>query len=255
MTEPAFELTEVHFAYAGQEVLAEVTLSMEAGEFAAIVGPNGGGKTTLLKLLLGLLEPARGTVRVLGQSPKRARPRVGYMPQHSREDLRFPVSVRDVVLMGLASRSRWFGPYRRPDRRAAEAALLDVALADLADRSFADLSGGQRQRVLIARAIVGEPDLLLLDEPTSNLDPRVEGELNNLLERLNERMTVVVVSHDVGFAAGHVGKVLCVNRHARIHPTAEITPELIEDLYGPGVRHIRHEHDCIERKCSPEDHA
>lgn len=254
MTAPAFELEGVRFAYPGREVLNGVTLSLPAGSFAAVVGPNGGGKTTLLKLLLGLITPDAGTVRVLGGSARQVRSRVGYMPQHSREDLRFPVSVRDVVLMGLAGRSRWFGPYRRAEREAAGEALQAVGVGDLAGRSFAGLSGGQRQRVLIARAIASRPELLLLDEPTSNLDPRVEGELNDLLGRLNERMTVVVVSHDIGFAAGQVRTVLCVNRTARVHPTSELTPELLEDLYGPGVRHINHEHDCVERQCPPGEH-
>lgn len=238
------EMSGVWFAYNGQPVLRDVTLHIEAGERAYVVGPNGGGKTTLLKLILGLIQPQQGTVRVLGVSPRQARPRVGYTPQVSLFDPRFPVSVTDVVLTGSLGRTRRIGPFGRSDRAKAMRALEEVGLTDMAKQPFSDLSGGQRQRVLIARALVCEPELLLLDEPTANLDVGVEAELHELLDRLDGRMSVVTVSHDVGFVSTTVGKVVCVQQSVQVHPTADLTGELMRDLYGRDIRLIRHDHDC-----------
>jgi len=230
-----------------------------------IVGPNGGGKTTLVKLILGLLTPQRGEVRLFGQSPCRARRRVGYMPQHVQHDAQFPVTVMDIVLMGRLGQSGVAQPPsavqtgghsrgrlchilqgllgwpKRADRRAALDALRQVGLDDFGRRPFASLSGGQRQRVLIARALSGNPDLLLLDEPTSNVDSLVEARLLDLLRELNRRMTIVMVSHDLGFVSGFVESVICVNRRVVVHPTAEITGAVIRDVYGGEVRMVRHD--------------
>lgn len=213
-----------------------------------MVGPNGGGKTTLLKLMLALLRPDRGRVRILGRAPTEARPLVGYTPQHARFDPKFPVSVMDVVLMGRLGRARRVGPHRRADRAAAERALAEVGLADLRRRAFGELSGGQQQRTLIARSLVSDPELLLLDEPTASLDVAVGREFHDLLVRLGERLTVVIVSHDVGFVSDVVGKVVCVKGIVAVHPTAALTGEVMRDLYGLDVRLIRHDHDCL-REC------
>jgi len=246
MTDPVIRLEGVWFAFNGQTVLEAVDLSVGEREFVSLVGPNGGGKTTLLKLILGLLEPTAGRVRVFGLPPREARARVGYMPQHAHVDPRFPVSVMDVVLMGRLSAGPTVGPFRRRDRQAAREALRLVELQDLARRPFADLSGGQRQRALIARALVGDPRLLLLDEPTANLDAHMEGELYDLLRRLNERLAIVVVSHDLGFVSQFVHSVVCVKRHVVVHPTSDVTGEVIRALYGGDVRLVRHDHRCAE---------
>jgi len=245
---PAIEIQDLWYSYTGPPVLREVTLRIERRELVCVVGPNGGGKTTLVKLMLALLRPDRGTIRILGRSPENARARVGYMPQHARFDPRFPVSVMDVVLMGRLSPASALGPHRRADKQAAADALGEVGLADLRNRSFNELSGGQRQRVLIARSLVSDPELLLLDEPTANLDVAVEREFHELLRRLAERLTVVLVSHDVGFVSEVVGKVVCVNGTVAVHPTASLTGDLMRDLYGLDVRLIRHDHDCL-RAC------
>jgi len=250
MTENAIEIDDLWFSYNSQPVLEAVNLRIARGEMASLVGPNGGGKTTLLKLMLGLLAPDRGEVRIFGQSPQDVRPPVGYMPQHASFDPKFPVNVTDVVLMGRLGRSASLGPYGRADRQAAAAALEEVRLADLAGRPFSELSGGQRQRVLIARALVSQPELLLMDEPTASLDVGVEQEFHALLRGLGRRLTVVVVSHDIGFVSEIVGKVVCVRRTVAVHPTAELTGELIRDLYGQDVRLVRHDHDCL-RQCPP----
>jgi zinc transport system ATP-binding protein len=243
--EPVIEIEDLWFAYDRQAVLREVNLRIEPGERVCMVGPNGGGKTTLLKLMLGLLAPDRGRVRVFGASPARARRRIGYTPQHAQFDPSFPVSVLDVVLMGRLGQARRVGPFGRGDRRIAAECLSEVGLDSLRNRGFSQLSGGQRQRVLIARALAGEPRLLLLDEPTANLDAGVEQEFHGLLDRLARRLTVVVVSHDIGFVAQTAGKVVCVQGTVAVHPTTELTGELMRDLYGQEIRMIRHDHDCL----------
>lgn len=243
---PVVEIEEVSFGYDGVPVLEDVNLKLWPRDFVSLVGPNGGGKTTLLKLMLGLLKPDRGRVHVFGKSPSRVRARIGYVPQHFQFDPLFPVGVMDVVLMGRFGRGRGIGPFRRADRDAAARALAEVGLAELADRPFHALSGGQRQRVLIARALGGDPDLLLLDEPTANVDVQVESELLDLLTELNRRMTLAIVTHDVGFVSSRVNRVVCVNRQVVVHPTSEMTGDAICNLYGTDVRMVRHDHRCAE---------
>ncbi len=238
----------VAFSYDGAPVLDTVDFDVYEGEFACMVGPNGGGKTTLLKLVVGVLTPDKGRVRVLGKAPRTVHHHVGYTPQYVQFDPAFPISVLEVVLMGRLDH-HWFGRYSRSDRAAAMTALEEVDLDDAAHRNFADLSGGQRQRVLIARAVVCHPKLLVLDEPTANVDTAVGARLLDLLHKLNERMTILMVSHDLRFVSGHVNKVLCVNRQVVSHPTSEITSEILQEVYGVDIRLIRHDSDA-----QPQEH-
>ena len=237
------EIKGVDFAYNGRPVLAGVDLSIEQGEFLALVGPNGGGKTTLLKLMLGLVAPQKGTVRVFGLPPVKARARIGYLPQHAPVDPGFPVSALEVVLMGLMGASSGLGLWRRGQKRAALAALDKLEAGDLAGRSFGRLSGGQRQRVLIARSLVAGPELLLLDEPTAAVDPRGGVDLMKILAGLQPQVTVVLVTHDLGFVSPAVSRVACINQSLSIHPTQVINGSLISELYGAPVRLVRHDHD------------
>jgi zinc transport system ATP-binding protein len=243
----AIRFDGVTFSYGTVAVLEDINFAIAEGEFAAIIGPNGGGKTTMLELMLGLLEARTGSVTIFGQTPSAARGRMGYMPQHPRLDPQFPVTVVDVVLMARLSGGWKFGGYRRADREAAASALESVGMTGLRDRPFSELSGGQRQRILIARALASEPKLLLLDEPSANLDPSIQDELYELLHRLNETLTIVVVSHDVGFVSKYVGKVVCVNRKAVLHPVSEVGNEVVSMLYGGMemriVDHGHHSHD------------
>lgn len=228
------------FSYDGYTVLEDVNLAIPKGDFVSVVGPNGGGKTTLLKLILGLLRPFRGEIRVFGLLPEAARPRIGYMPQHAQLDPQFPATVMDVALMGRLGHGRPFGLYSRKDKEIVGEALDQVGLYNLRKKSFSSISGGQRQRLFIARALACEPELLLLDEPTANLDMVMEGDLYELLHTLNQRLTVVMVSHDLGFVSTVVKNVICVKRKVLIHPTSEITGEIINDIYGSPMRMVRH---------------
>ena len=217
-----------------------MNLSIQRGDFVSVVGPNGGGKTTLLKLMLGLLRPSRGEVRMFGVTPDEARPRIGYMPQHSQLDPQFPATVMDVALMGRLGHGKAVGPYSRKDKEIVSRALEQVGLSDLHKKAFSSISGGQRQRLFIARALACEPELLLLDEPTANLDVVMEGDLYELLHVLNQQLTVVMVSHDLGFVSRVVKSVICVKRKVLMHPTCEITGEMINDIYGSPMRMVRH---------------
>jgi len=237
---PVFKFEKVSFSYGNVPVLENVNLTVNPGEFTSIVGPNGGGKTTLLKLMLGLLKPARGKIRVYGKPPSQVRRRIGYLPQFLQFDPEFPVTVLDVVLMGrLGGYS--VGPYTRNDKLIAMKVLDRVGISDLSDRSFSSLSGGQRQRALIARTLACEPDTLLLDEPTANIAPDVETMLYDFLSDLKDSMTVLLVSHDLGFVSKSVKSVICVNRRVVRHPTSEITPEAVQDLYQTEMRIVRHD--------------
>jgi len=235
------ELRNVTVSLAGNVVLQDVCLDIAAGDYMAILGPNGSGKTTLLKVLLGLIEPDRGEVRLFGGPPKRARDRIGYVPQHSRFDPSFPIRVQDVVLMGRLGR-RHLGRPDADDRAAARAALARVEMDGIGDRPIGNLSGGQLQRVLIARALVQQPELLLLDEPTSSLDERVGRSVWELFEELSHEMTVVVVTHDIGAISRFVRSVACLNRVLHHHPTPELTPEILEETYGCPVDLLAHGH-------------
>jgi zinc transport system ATP-binding protein len=238
---PVISVKNVWFSYGDIPVLENVSLDVEPHSFTWIVGPNGGGKTTLARIILGLLKPDRGDVTVFGGPPETARPRIGYMPQYTSLDTRFPVSVNDVVLMGRLGNGFKTGGYGKDDMTRGYQALESVGLMELKDRPFSALSGGQLRRLLIARALASDPEVLMLDEPTANLDMVVAGELHDLLEELSSRMTVVMVSHDPAFVSKSVEQVICVNRTAHKHPTTEIDGPFLGDLYGSDVRMVRHD--------------
>ncbi|MFW6286792.1 MAG: metal ABC transporter ATP-binding protein [Candidatus Sumerlaeota bacterium] len=238
----AVEFEDVSFAYESMPIIENATFALNENEAVSIVGPNGGGKTTLLRLILGQVQPSRGAVRLFGRPPSQSRSRIGYMPQHIDLDPQFPVTVLDVVLMGRLGK-HLFGPYKRKDHEMARQAMDEMDIGHLADAPLADLSGGQRQRVLIARALACDPKILLLDEPTSSVDASVEARLHDTLLELRERMTVIMVSHDLGFVSSLVERVLCVNRNVKIHNAGHIDDEIIEELYGAHQHAVNHDHD------------
>lgn len=238
----AIDIRGVTFRYGEQVILDSVDFQVGAREIVGLIGPNGGGKSTLLKLVLGLLKPVSGCVQVLGKSPSAAARHIGYVPQFANFVKRFPIRVEDVVLMGRQGRSRHWGPWPRADREAIEAVLEEVDISHLRRRHIDALSGGQLQRVLIARALAAEPRLLLLDEPTASVDSDGERSLFELFHRLANRMSVVVISHDLGFISDYVDRVACLNRQMVIHDTEALTADSIEKLYGDHVHMIHHHH-------------
>jgi zinc transport system ATP-binding protein len=237
---PVVEIDHVDFAYDGSLALEDINLTIQEGDFLGVIGPNGSGKTTLLRLILGLFHPLRGGVRVFGQPPGHARDLIGYVPQHAHMDEAFPISVMDVVLIGRLGKAPMLGRYRKSDRQAAEEAMQEAQVFDLRNRRFGALSGGQKQRVLMARALVGKPKLLLLDEPTASIDGRVEQDIYELLKTLNQEATIVLVSHDLGFISTYVNRVACVNRRLVCNPTDHITGDVIEACYSGPVHMIKH---------------
>jgi zinc transport system ATP-binding protein len=214
----------VSFSYRNLSVLSHTSFHIHQGEFIALAGPNGAGKTTILKLILGLEVPSTGTIQVLGTSPVNARNRVGYVPQQAGFDEAFPITVEEVVSMGaLRPLSRRFAP---GGREAVKKALDRTATASLAARPYTALSGGQRRRVLVARALASAPELLILDEPTANMDLESEARLSHTLACLKGNTTILVVTHDMEFVSSLTSRVLCLERGAEAgvvqHKTAEL---------------------------------
>ncbi len=248
-TIPDIAIEDVSFAYARVPVLENVNLTIAPGEKVCIVGPNGGGKTTLIKLILGLLIPDQGNIRVFGDPPRRAARRIGYVPQYAHYDPDFPVTVFDVVLMGRLHGPRPRG-YSREDEKAATRALENMHLASLAHRLFSEISGGQRQRVLIARALATGNRLLIMDEPTANIDAGSEQYLFDLLSAPERDLTVLMITHEMGVASRFFESIVCVNRQVVVHPTSELTGENIREIYGGDPLLIRHDH-----RCSLEGHS
>ncbi len=234
------ELKGVWVEREGQVILEDINFSVQEGDFVGIIGPNGGGKTTLLKVILGLIKPSRGDVMVFGREPEEGRHLVGYVPQERIFDRDFPLRVIDVVLMGRLRGKGMFKRYNREDLQKALEALELVEMSHLRDRQIGSLSGGELQRVLIARALVSEPKLLLLDEPTANVDLPVETEFFELLEGLRKGITIILVTHDIGVLSTYVEKIACLNRKMYYHGTKEIRPEDLEAVYGCPVELIAH---------------
>jgi zinc transport system ATP-binding protein len=236
----AIEFENVWFSYERSTVLQEVTFSLEQGEFLGIIGPNGGGKTTLLKLMLGILRPDKGRIRILGQSPHDASHRVGYVPQGTDFNRNFPVSVLDVALMGRMSTSRIGRRYSKEDREKVKDALEKVGMWGYRNRLIGKLSGGQRQRVFIARALVTNPEILFLDEPTASVDSEFQTDLYDFLKALNREVTIVVISHDIGIISAHMKSIACVNKQFIFHSGAEISQEMLDMAYQCPVDLIAH---------------
>ncbi len=241
--QPIVELVHVTFGFGLEPILEDVSLHLHPGQFAALVGPSGAGKTSLLKLILGTLRPTHGTVFISGQALNgKPAPRVGYVPQLEAVDWNFPVTVAQAVLMGRVQKS---GPWPWPsaeDKRRLSTILEQLGIADLANRHIRDLSGGQQQRVFLARALIAEPELLVLDEPTTGVDMRTAENVLHLLGQLNRQgMTILITTHDLNTAAAHMPWVVCLNRRviAQGAPEDIFTPEIMNETYRGDMLVIR----------------
>lgn len=224
------DIKNLFFTYNGLYVLEDVSLTIRENDFIAIIGPNGGGKTSLLKLMLGLLKPDRGSISVLGAPPKKASHHIGYVPQNVNINPNFPITVIDVVLMGkLAPLRKRFGKAAQ-DRQEAMDALARMGMDAFADSRIDELSWGQRQRVFISRALVTQPRLLLLDEPTASIDTKGQTDFYRLLKELNKNITIIVVSHDLLVISQYMKSVACVNRRLHYHQESEIIGKIVETM-------------------------
>ena len=242
-TPKVITLKDVCFSYNKREILHNINISIPGTSMTAIVGPNGGGKTTLLHLILGILEPDRGQIELLGSSPKMSRSKVGYVPQKLEIDKDFPVSCSDVVRMGLLTPTKGRARGKAANDSIAQA-MDSTGVAHLSKQAFSKISGGEHQRVLIAKALVGNPELLLLDEPTANVDPRSEHELYELFHSLNERISIVFVSHNLNVVSHNVSHVVCVNHTAAVHPIQDVLESTFTELYGGKLAVIHHGDSC-----------
>ena len=234
----AISCTDLSFGYGKVRVINDVSFEVQKGESIGIIGPNGGGKSTLLKLILGLESPETGTLDVLGKPAGKDRRKIGYVPQAMRFDPLYPVSVLEIVLMGRLDRLG-VGSYSKECRLVAEEALETVRLGDFKNRTFSELSGGERQRVMIARALACEPELLLMDEPTANIDLSAEEQFIEALASLRKDMTLVLVTHDLELVSELSDSVLCVNQHAHRH-SLPLSGEIIREIYS-GRRRVEHD--------------
>ena len=241
------ELKNIHYSVDAPEgrteILRDISLTIPDKKLIVLTGPNGGGKSTLLALLLGVLQPDRGTIRIFGETPEKARQRIGYVPQRFQLDDAFPVTAQEVVMMGQWS-CRTLGFPASGQRRKARLLLEEMELADVADKNFSALSGGQRQRILIARSLAVDPELLLLDEPTANVDPAVQGQFYRLLTRLRRRLTILVVSHDLGWVSSCFDYAICVNRQVKIHPVSEVSGANLASVFGYDIKVGEHGEHC-----------
>jgi zinc transport system ATP-binding protein len=234
------DLKDVWVNYGNVPVLEAVDLVVEDRDFLAIIGPNGGGKSTLLKVILGLIKPDRGSVKLLGEDPKRTRKYAGYVPQYISSNLEFPINVWEVVLMGCLGHKGPFRGYDEEDKKAAYEALKVVDMLDYRDRQIGELSGGQKQRVFIARSLVTHPKLLILDEPSTGIDSKRQKEFYELLNRLKSEIAILLVTHDMSAISVYVDKVACLNRRLHYHNSKELGPEDLEAAYQCPVELIAH---------------
>jgi zinc transport system ATP-binding protein len=232
------ECRGVSFAYGRSLVLENASFAVHQGESLCVIGPNGGGKSTLAKLILGLLEPSAGTLTVFGRHPAESRTAIGYVPQAMRFDPQFPISALDIVLMGRLNHLA-VGRFSKACRATARAALAEVGLSGYERRPFSDLSGGERQRVMIARALACDPGILLLDEPTANIDLSIEAQLIETLVSLRRRMTILMITHDLDLVSSIGDSVLCVNHRVHRH-SLPISGDTIREIYS-GRRRLEHD--------------
>lgn len=248
-TKNIIEVENISFGYTSEMVLKDITLNIHQGDYLGMIGPNGGGKTTLLKIMLGLLKPKTGTIKLFGVDIKKFKDwsKIGYVPQKAINfDVKFPATVEEVVTMGRYGKRGLLHWVNKEDKEKVNQALEQVEMLDFKDKLIGDLSGGQQQRVFIARALAGEPQVIFLDEPTVGIDAKTQEQFYELLKKLNKTLdlTLVLVSHDIDVVAHEVTEVACINQNLVCHtsPHTFFQGDNLEKLYGKDLKHIVHGH-------------
>jgi zinc transport system ATP-binding protein len=238
---PAIHITGLSVYYGRTAALADVNLDVPAGEFLGIIGPNGGGKSTLIKAILGLVTPSRGSVEIFGQTAWQHKTQIGYVPQSTQVDRHFPISVNEVVLAGaIQPRPQPFFRYDQPQKDAMRQVLDQVGIGHLGKRLINELSGGEFQKTLIARALITRPQILLLDEPTASVDTVTRNQIYHLLADLHQTTTIVLVTHDMLAISSHVTQLACLNNQLVYHGAPALTEDVVNALYGCPVDLIAH---------------
>ena len=247
------KIEHLHAGYEGKEVLSDINLTVTSDDYLGIIGPNGGGKTTLIRLILGLMKPTSGTIRFFKEEKSKGETRqdkeqkgetnedkhlkevkevsMGYLPQYNALDKQFPISVYEVVLSGLSKSKKLFARYTKAQHQQVLDTLERMQLTDLKDRHIGALSGGQLQRVLLARAIVAKPDVVILDEPNTYIDRRFQKQMYEMLEQINKECAIIIVSHDIAEVLNNVKHIACVNHHLHYHDTADMPREKLEEHF------------------------
>ena len=245
---PIFDVKNLSFSVRGQNILSNISFEIFNGEYIAIIGPNGGGKTTLIRILLGLDKQTTGTINLFGKGLKefKAWYKIGYVPQRaSHVDVNFPATVLDIVNMGLTSKQSFFSKLKGVDKQAVKDAMVKMDILDLKDKMVGTLSGGQRQRVMIARALASNPEILILDEPNTGVDMVSQKRFYALLSKLNKenKITILFITHDIGVIADDIGRMFTINQKAIIcnDPKKTLSCEDMSKLYGIDA-HLIHNH-------------
>ena len=237
---PIIQIEELYAAYDEKTVLRNVNLSVYERDFLGIIGPNGGGKTTLIKSILGLHQPQKGKIRFYKEGKEVPEINMGYLPQYNNIDKKFPISVYEVILSGLSKQKSIFRKYSNEQHKIVRQMIVRMGLEGMDKRAIGELSGGQLQRALLGRALVSNPEVIILDEPNTYIDKRFEAKLYSLLEDINKERAIILVSHDIGTVLKNVKTIACVNETVHYHPDTEVPTEWLEEHFGCPIEMLGH---------------
>ena len=240
MPHPIIQISELYAAYDEKTVLRNVNLSVYERDFLGIIGPNGGGKTTLIKNILGLHQPQKGKIRFYKEGKEVPEINMGYLPQYNNIDKKFPISVYEVILSGLSKQKSIFRKYSNEQHKIVRQMIVRMGLEGMDKRAIGELSGGQLQRALLGRALVSNPEVIILDEPNTYIDKRFEAKLYSLLEDINKERAIILVSHDIGTVLKNVKTIACVNETVHYHPHTEVPTEWLEEHFGCPIEMLGH---------------
>ena len=240
MSNPIIQISDLYAAYEEKTVLSHVNLTVYERDFLGIIGPNGGGKTTLIKSILGLHQPQKGKIHFFKNGKEVPEINMGYLPQYNNIDKKFPISVYEVILSGLSKQKSIFQRYSNEQHELVRQMIIQMGLEGMDKRAIGELSGGQLQRALLGRALVSNPEVIILDEPNTYIDKRFEAKLYSLLEEINKERAIILVSHDIGTILKNVKTIACVNETVHYHPHTEVPTEWLEEHFGCPIEMLGH---------------